>query len=239
MNIIEQYKQYLKESNQFMVDKEKLINNLSEPLRSYIKKDGCLLPGNLTYHELYDFYIDRLREFSNGELVIDDDNNYAIKQVVLYMNQDPKFKGSLDKGLMIRGPVGTGKTLLFEGMQSVYSLLGRKIFPVIDTYDVAARYLKAGPDIYYNERYLYNIILCLTHNLIFDDIGTEPIVKYMGSEANVMAEIIYRRYKGGLKTHFSSNLSSNILKEIYGERVVSRLREMCNDLVIKGNDRRK
>ena len=238
MNIIEQYKQYLKESNQFMVDKEKLINNLSEPLRSYIKKDGYLLPRHLTYDELYDFYIDRLNALSNNEFIIDDDNRYAIEKIVLYMNQNPKFKGSLDKGLMIRGPVGAGKTLLFKGMQSVYSFLGNNILSIIDTYDVAARYLKTGPDIFYDEKYRCNIILCLTDNLIFDDIGVEPVVKYMGSEANVMAEIIYRRYKSRLITHFSSNLDSKILKEIYGERIVSRLKEMCNNLILKGNDRR-
>ena len=238
MKIIEQYHQYLKEANQFKADKESLINKLPEPLKSYIKKDGYLLPKHLTYVQLYDLYIDQLRELANYDLMIDDNNRFCIEQIVLNMNQDPKFKGSFDKGLMIRGPVGTGKTLLFRGMQKLYDLLGGNIFPIINTYNVTAKYLKIGPDIFYDIEF-NNIFLCKTNNIIFDDIGIESCVKYMGSESNIIAEIILRRYTNNLKTNFSSNLDLLILKEIYGERVISRLKEMCNDLILKGNDRRK
>jgi len=239
MKIIEQYHQYLKESNQFMADKESIILELPEPLKSYIEKDGYLLPRHLTYNQLYDLYTEQLRELANYNLEIDDNNRFCIEQIVLYMNQNRKFKGSLNKGLMIRGPIGTGKTLLFKGMQKLYNLLGGNILPIIDTHDIAAKYLKTGPDIFYDVQFLFHAILCQTDNLIFDDIGVEACVKYMGSEANVMAEVILRRYNNNLKTHFSSNLDSLILKEIYGERVISRLKEMCNNLILKGGDRRQ
>ena len=66
----------------------------------------------------------------------------------------------------------------------------------------------------------------------FDDLGTENNLKYFGNECNVMAEILLNRYdlfiSKKLKTHITTNLSAIEIEKQYGNRVRSRLRELCN-----------
>ena len=66
----------------------------------------------------------------------------------------------------------------------------------------------------------------------FDDLGTENNLKYFGNECNVMAEILLSRYdlfiSKKLKTHITTNLSATEIETHYGNRVRSRLRELCN-----------
>lgn len=75
----------------------------------------------------------------------------------------------------------------------------------------------------------------------FDDLGTEYNAKFYGNEANVMADIIHERYElfktEGLITHFTTNLLRSEMKEKYGDRILSRLEEMCNFITLgNGND---
>jgi len=72
----------------------------------------------------------------------------------------------------------------------------------------------------------------LTQSYCFDDLGTEDEVRHYGSVTNVLGQIILMRYElfqsRKVMTHFTSNLTSDQIGNHYGERVRSRLREMCN-----------
>ena len=240
MELIETYHNYLRDINQFHADKEGLIAALPDPLRGIIEDHGVLRPQDLSYTELYQLYVDKLRELADYELTIDDNNRDCIEQVVAYMGRNSKFKGSPDKGLIIRGPVGTGKTLLFQGLRKLYDAFQYNM-TIIDTYDIAAWYVKSGPSIY-DEVFpggRLDIILSRSDNIVFDDLGAEAESKYYGTNANCMGEIVLRRYKAQAKSYFTSNLDIKSLKQIYGERVTSRLKQMSNDIILKGDDRRK
>ena len=75
------------------------------------------------------------------------------------------------------------------------------------------------------------------------DLGQEPReVLYMGNRQNALQQLLeYRGDCDGKLTLITSNLriSSERLRNDYGDRVQSRLCEMCNYLEIKGKDRRK
>ena len=77
----------------------------------------------------------------------------------------------------------------------------------------------------------------------FQDLGTEPLESlFMGNRQNVMKQIL--EHRGDLYnviTLISSNLPINhdALNDRYGDRVSSRLCEMCNYFELKGQDRRK
>ena len=77
----------------------------------------------------------------------------------------------------------------------------------------------------------------------FQDLGSEPIESlYMGNRINVMRRILeYRGDQSDQITLITSNLPYNSKKfvELYGDRVASRLNEMCNYFEITGKDRRK
>jgi len=65
---------------------------------------------------------------------------------------------------------------------------------------------------------------------------------YMGNRINVMRRILeYRGDQSDQITLITSNLPYNSKKfvELYGDRVASRLNEMCNYFEITGKDRRK
>ncbi|MGV8830202.1 MAG: ATPase, partial [Breznakibacter sp.] len=66
----------------------------------------------------------------------------------------------------------------------------------------------------------------------FDDLGTELTLKHFGQECNVMTEILSSRYEhyihNDMITHITTNLNADEIEEVYGLRVRSRLRQMCN-----------
>jgi len=58
-----------------------------------------------------------------------------------------------------------------------------------------------------------------------------------------MADILLKRYDFfimyGMKTFITTNYNADDIELNYGDRLRSRLREMCNDLVYEGKDRRR
>ncbi len=69
--------------------------------------------------------------------------------------------------------------------------------------------------------------------LIIDDIGEEPVsVKLFGNEFFPVISVLEYRYDNMLPTIITSNLGLNALgrPEMYGERISSRLQEMCEKL---------
>ena len=84
-------------------------------------------------------------------------------------------------------------------------------------------------------------------HMLFDDLGAENDINYYGNKVNVMSDIIIDRYRhfviSDLKSHFTTNLQKEEIQEEYGERVMSRLKQMTNFVMLGGNksskDRRK
>lgn len=141
----------------------------------------------------------------------------------------------LDKGILLTGPVGCGKTTIMK--------LVRHIVPHIRGYEVIpARNMTFG----FNNLG-YRIIEDYGNGgqYCFDDIGIEPIGRYFGKDCNVLGELMLSRHelflKNKLKTHGTTNLNAEELEERYGQRVRSRMREMFNLIAFdsNANDQRK
>ena len=148
----------------------------------------------------------------------------------------------LNKGILLSGPVGCGKT-------SLMSIL--RFFPPIDSRyvmkscrDVSFEFIQEG----------YAVIIRYSRNSFnhekprvycFDDLGTEQSLKYYGNECNVLGEILLSRYEYFISqkmvTHMTTNLSASEIESGYGNRIRSRLREMFNLVAFKTNaiDKRK
>ena len=71
--------------------------------------------------------------------------------------------------------------------------------------------------------------------LILDDIGVEKPSEWA---QQTLFLIIDRRYQQLRKTVFTSNLSLDELSERLGDRITSRIADMCKVIEIKGKDRR-
>lgn len=76
---------------------------------------------------------------------------------------------------------------------------------------------------------------CKTPILFLDDIGTEKTTDWA---FQTLYTIIDRRYREFRQTVITSNLSLNELSDRTGDRITSRIAEMCNVIELKGKDRR-
>lgn len=147
------------------------------------------------------------------------------------------------KGLLIGGNVGSGKTLIMEAMQLTFP---KEIQYVTTARKVAGDFLEDGQKAIlkhskhmksHGQGYVYP-------GSFFDDLGAEDSKKHYGNETNVMAELISDRYdlfvKNGSKSFFTTNLTKQEIEDKYGLRVLSRLKQMCNFILLDcKTDRRK
>ncbi|NEW77909.1 MAG: ATPase [Gelidibacter sp.] len=146
-----------------------------------------------------------------------------------------------NKGLLLSGPVGCGKTSL---MKLLPHLAPHKTnYEIIPTRNIVFNFNATGFEVLdrYNE----------TRNYCFDDLGIEPTGCHYTKECNVMGEILLSRHdlyinsknlvaeRGRSKTHITTNLNAEELEQRYGNRVRSRLREMLNVIAFDSKDKRQ
>lgn len=135
----------------------------------------------------------------------------------------------LNKGILLSGPIGSGKTSLMNLMKHITPTEHK--FSVKPCRDISFEFIQDGYEIIhrYSKGSLYQ---SEPKTFCFDDLGIENNLKYYGNECNVMAEILLSRYdlfvSRKLQTHITTNLSASEIEKQYGNRVRSRLRELCN-----------
>lgn len=176
---------------------------------------------------------------------IDKDNEAIIDKLCLYFSNDERASKvgiNLQKGILLFGKVGVGKTLLLD----VFRMNQKQSYQPVSCMDVEGTYARNGDD--RNEsngelglkKFFVDHILSAqnqfgqeTMGYFFDDLGQEnPATKYFGTERNVMLEVLSHRYKNKLftSTHVTTNLNAKQLEERYTMRVADRMREMFNFL---------
>lgn len=185
------------------------------------------------------FYFDRF----NKSFVIDDDNRSLITKLSNYFTDTQAEGIDPNKGVLIMGNVGRGKTELMRFFQKNK----KGCFKIITCNDVASDYLVLKDeleDVYSTliEKPLHDPAVFFQKYIgyCFDDLGTEEDKNAFGNKKNVMADLIMAIYlkKVFNKFHITTNLTKEEIENRYGTRVVSRLREMFNVLVLNGKDRR-
>ncbi len=157
----------------------------------------------------------------------------VIYRLVAYFLKDEQaafqFGLDLEKGILLAGPVGCGKTSLMNIMK--YLTTTEMKYIVKPCRDISFEFINDGYGTIhkYSKGKLYESeprIYC------FDDLGVENNLKYYGNECNVLAEVILSRYDifiaKRIPTHITTNLSASEIEQHYGIRVRSRLRQMVN-----------
>lgn len=144
--------------------------------------------------------------------------------------QELKAQG---RGLLIAGPVGTGKS------QLVVSLL----VELVNRYLVRVKFLTFSELLELFKQSINDESKAVEANSLFredviaiDDIGTGRVSDFDMDKVNAFIDRIYREMTPCLIV--STNLNKKDLAAHIGERVISRLTEMCEPIVLTGKDRR-
>lgn len=161
------------------------------------------------------------------DFVIDDCNRLVIDQIVKYLRRDPTFLktpgNSFDKGLLLRGGVGTGKTLLMHGLRSfigemrffrllapgepserydLYEERGLRVTSLtgpafLTTGEIVLSFNVDGFQIFTHvkEGRKTDTEVITARPMILDDLGTENLGLHFGARTNVISELLMMRYE--------------------------------------------
>ena len=168
--------------------------------------------------------------FNEGKL------DKIVTHLSYFIARDDKFSGDLNKGIILAGSTGVGKTLLLTAFQKlmryVHPQLGFKVFK---GNQMERMYQNEDKD---------NLEQALRYACFgFDDIGEEhDYVMVYGSKINIGKEVLDQRHlqfmnKGQL-TFGTTNLNEELFRKKYGQRIDSRRHEMFNWIPINGKDHR-
>ena len=153
-------------------------------------------------------------------------------------NTCKKHKIDINKGILLTGPVGCGKTTLMKLIRHI--IPHKRQYQIIPCRNTVFSFNHIGFKTI--EDYGSQGYFC------FDDLGVEPTGRHYGKDCNVMGEILLSRYdlfchperSRRVKTHCTTNLNAKELEERYGNRARSRMRQMFNLIAFnkKSKDKR-
>jgi DNA replication protein DnaC len=214
-----------------------------------------LTSSQWSYDQTRSFMFYRAHQIFPDGFILDDYNQPIFELMCYYFSLDEKFLAfaenlgvknpSLDKGIVLAGNFGVGKTTLMK----LFMKNQRQVYIIQNAKKISDSYEKDGNETieeYFNKRKnAFNdpaVFYQEYSGICIDDLGTENVKSNYGNKKNVIGDIIEMRYERGVMGkwfHATTNLSSDQLSEFYGGRVVSRLRETVNFIELNGNDRRR
>ena len=185
------------------------------------------------YQEIIQWLETKGQEIYGSHFKIHETDYPIVYKLIAYFRKDEptcfQYGINLQKGILLSGPIGCGKTSLMNLMK--YLTPTEHKFSVKPCRDISFEFIQDGYEVIhrYSKGKLYQ---SEAKTICFDDLGTENNLKYFGNECNVMAEILLSRYdlsiSKKLQTHITTNLSATEIEKNYGNRVRSRLRQMVN-----------
>ena len=170
--------------------------------------------------------------YGNHFKILETDYPIVYKLIAYFLKDEPscfQYGINLNKGILLTGPIGCGKTSLMNLMKYI-TPTEHKYF-VKSCREISFEFIQDGYQIIHKYS-IGKLYQSEVKTICFDDLGTENNLKYFGNECNVMAEILLSRYdlfiSKKLQTHITTNLSATEIENQYGNRVRSRMREMFN-----------
>jgi len=151
-----------------------------------------------------------------------------------------KLQINLDKGILLSGPIGCGKTSIMHLLKPFSNHC--KEYKIKTCREISFEFAKQGYEALspYTQKSSRQTSLS---GYCFDDLGAEQQIKHFGNDCNVMAEILITRYEHFIEnksiTHITTNLSASEIENVYGNRLRSRMRNMFNVVSFESNSKDK
>lgn len=245
-------------------EKLKPKNFLIEPLaqndnNEIINKPTKMPLNNYTIKEIRDLFFIEYKTMFKREFKITEDSNYLLYTILCYFFRDERFFNSpcliitagttpsLDKGLLIMGNCGTGKTSILLALEQVFNkhvIFNSKIhFKSMTVNDVVNEYEKLkSPE----EREEFN----RKHQSgfrLYDDAKSEDDASNFGKK-NTIKIILFLRNSKGSKTILTCNYDTAFPNDFekgidqfgirYDERIYDRLHSDFNFIEARGKSLR-
>ena len=182
----------------------------------------------------------RRAEILGRSFEVRDANKEKFREITRYFINDPNGKLDTNKGILLIGDVGNGKTFVMDSFAVLAARIGTKSFKVTVCNEIIDELLEAQS----NKSKKVDIKRYFEYDRCFDDIGDEETsFKYFGNEIRPMDRILTQRYRkyinGYCLTHGTTNLNAAELEKKYGKRVYDRMKEMFNVILWEGESFRK
>lgn len=241
--------QYLEKLNKMRNDDEKRLSEFKSFARSANKiyKSNKLhnVPLEEIARNLKDGYEIVVTRDPAMKFIFDQNIADVIRKVATWMHTEETPDNRFKRGLLLRGQCGVGKTALMRAMQDVFAFYNNKDYSLIKTISSSdIMRLEIGND-------EYSALSCKPI-LFIDDLGEEATDKKVyGNSVSPVIELIRYRYECRKTTIISTNklekytidangemhITGDELKDKYGDRIFSRLHEMCNWLTYDGEQK--
>lgn len=183
--------------------------------------------------------------------VIDDRNIRLLSELYIWvwssMGRMPSGKLDPDKGILLWGDIGTGKTTIIKGLQKYLATINRLAcgcnnrsicLEIRSAAEVALLYAAEGMKAL--NRWTEQEQAA---HLAIDEIGREQISSHFGTPCNTVQTLLQLRYelRHSVLTLGTTNIdmTSGEFTERYGSYIFDRTKEMFNVVFMSGRSRRK
>jgi hypothetical protein len=208
-----------------------------------------------SFDQTQKYMLYRAEKLFNGRFKLDEHNEPVFNLLCHYFSYEKEFVSlsgamgvnnpSLDKGVLLGGNFGRGKTWLM----SLFCKNNRQVYHVEQAKEVAKSFHIGGEEAiqkhYHKIKNAFNdptVLFQEYSGLCMEDIGAEDIKNNYGNKTNVIGDILEARYVNGCMGawfHGTTNLTAAQFDQFYGGRVSSRMRENVNFIELGGPDRRR
>lgn len=211
--------------------------------KKWLKRKPIAFCENFSWPQMKDIilFVGQNHVLPKEKFTLTEVDEIIYKKLAYYFTMNPAFMEGLengidlDKGILMIGPKGTGKTTAFRVMQDIIERTECSLkFEEFSCKAIARNYSSNGSQTltkYVNRKVAY-----------FTDFGAEPKnPRHFGEGCNTMSEILYERgeryKKFGAKTFLCSNMYNRgntltsltkVLKEHYDPRTTDRIMAMSN-----------
>jgi len=218
----------------------------------------------MTARQLWNVFKHSFFQLNSKEFKKDDFTSKNIEPLIYYFSKDERFfqceniirlsEPSFDKGLLIIGTYGNGKTTVMKTFEHIFRNIKGLSFKGYSANDVVTMYERCNDSVTKAElNFKIN-----SGSRFFDDVKTEREVSNYG-KVNIFKDIFEIRYSNRItrkndieiinKTHITCNykegfegnvkLSIEEFYDRYGARVYDRMFDMFNIIEFKGESFRK
>mgnify|MGYP003112228594 CR=1 FL=1 len=188
----------------------------------------------------------KLFQDNNPKFQITEENRQIIFSIFRYFLQQSDFnefgviknKAGLDKGLLVYGDYGVGKSLLFEAIHKLGKIIfdttrsTQLWFPATSTIHLLNQFYEAQK----NNSSNFKLENYYRGKLYLDDLGKED--KAYNRE-EIIGKLLFERHRRNLKTFVTTNDNPSAIAARYGNHIGDRLPEMFNIIKWEGKSWRE